>query len=126
MHIESVLIVEDERILALDLELMLSRAGLEILGIAVDGTQAEKLVQSHKPDLILMDITLRYGQDGIELARHLHNFYQIPVIFITGNSDHATKARAMTVQPLAYLQKPISEFSLTTIISGLNQQQPEN
>jgi len=102
----SVLLVEDDAIVALDLEQALRRLGYGIAGHAVSGEEAVEIAQRNPPDLLLMDVDLPGAIDGIEAARRIRTALDIPVIFLTGHSDSRTLARAMSAEPFGYLVKP--------------------
>ena len=102
----NILIVEDEPIIAADLEDRLIEMGFGIAGQCSSGEQALELVQRQAPDLILMDIQLDGPLDGIETTKKILEKHAIPVIFLTSNSDEATFARAKATLPAAFLGKP--------------------
>lgn len=112
----SILIVEDEGIVARDLQESLTRLGYRVVGIAGDGTQAVALVEQHSPELVVMDVTLRGDLDGIQTARLIHERTQAPIIFLTGHSDPATLQRAVSARPLGYILKPFQEVELRCAI----------
>jgi two-component system cell cycle sensor histidine kinase/response regulator CckA len=101
-----VLIVEDEQIVALDLEQTLRQLGYESSGIVGSYNDAIAHVERRVPDLALVDIRIRGKQDGIELASTLFDRYEIPVVFVTSHADGATLARATRTTPMGYLLKP--------------------
>lgn len=103
----SVLIVEDEMIIAQDLRIRLSRMGYEIMGPVASGEEALELLQGQQPDVVLMDIVLDGELDGIETTARIKELYDIPVIFVTANSDLTTVERAQATQPFSYLLKPV-------------------
>jgi CheY-like chemotaxis protein len=102
-----ILIVEDEGLLAMDLEEQLEGIGYEVAGVALSGMEALEILEIVRPDLVLMDISLKSGMDGVELAGEFKEKFGVPVVFITGNSDERTRKRAMSIGPAAYIQKPI-------------------
>jgi 1,2-diacylglycerol 3-beta-glucosyltransferase len=112
-----VLIVEDEAVLATTLELLIEDAGHTVVGWALDGTQARKLAANHEPDLALVDIQLRHGDDGVTVARDLAEQLGVRVIFLTAQSDPNTKLRAQQVPHHAYVVKPYMEAELMQLIS---------
>lgn len=116
MRQENILIVEDERIIALDLQGRLIRFGYPKPVIATNGIDALKEIEIRKPDIILMDIMLSSGFDGIETANIIHEKYNIPIIFLTAYSDEGTLERAKRAGPVAYLLKPFKERELFTTI----------
>jgi DNA-binding LytR/AlgR family response regulator len=108
----SVLIVEDESIVALDIADYLEQFGYRVCGQATDGASAVSLFTKHQPDLVLMDIHLRGNLDGIEVARQLQEIRSVPLIYLTAQADAQTAKRAKTTKPSAYLLKPFDERSL--------------
>lgn len=116
MNSERVLIVEDEKIIALDLQRRLERFGYIICDTAADGEQAVAKAHQHKPDIILMDIMLSGGMDGIEAAKIVKKELQIPVIFLTAYADEKTLDRAKEAEPFGYILKPFKERELYTTI----------
>lgn len=101
-----ILIVEDEPIIAADLEDRLTDMGFDIAGQCDSGEAALELVQLQAPDLILMDIHLSGRLDGIETTKKILEKHHVPVVFLTSNSDEATFARAKSTLPAAFLTKP--------------------
>ncbi len=117
-----ILIVEDETIIALDVQGILNGLGYEVAGIAVTGEDAVEKAVSLKPDIILMDILLAGRMDGIEAARTILKTGDIPIIYLTANADQATVDRARDTQPHAYLNKPIHERDLYSNIEAARTQ----
>lgn len=116
MRSEKILIVEDERIIALDLQRRLERFGYPEPLLAATGDEALTQVEEHRPDIILMDIMLSGGIDGVDAARVVKERYGIPVIFLTAYSDEKTLARAKEAEPFGYILKPFKEKELYTTI----------
>jgi len=111
-----ILIAEDELIIAEDMKGMLQETGYQVTGIATDSEEAKDLLSGDVPDLALVDINLRGGDDGILLARFIREQYGIPIIFTTSLSDRTTVDRAKQVRPEAYIVKPFSKEDLYTSI----------
>ena len=82
-----VLLVEDEFIIALEYELMLQEEGHEVVGVAARAETALAMAREHKPDLAFVDVKLQDGATGPEIATYLCKALQVPVLFISGNSD---------------------------------------
>jgi PAS domain S-box-containing protein len=112
-----ILLVEDEAVIALDLERRLERAGYEICGVADCGEDAIALFHELRPTLVLMDISIRGELDGIETARILARDHDTPVIFVTAFADDATIHRAREVSPYGYLLKPYDDRALVATIA---------
>ncbi|MGK0138509.1 MAG: DNA-binding LytR/AlgR family response regulator [Algoriphagus sp.] len=111
-----ILLVEDELIIAADMEDMLSEMGYEVLDTAMDFEEAIKILQNETPDLILLDVNLGGKKDGIDLAEEINKTFQIPFIFTTSYSDGSTVERAKKVNPINYLVKPFKREQLFTTI----------
>jgi two-component system, cell cycle response regulator len=112
----SILLVEDEGIVARDLEETLTRLGYRIAGIASEGTQAVAMAQKLQPELVVMDVSLHGEVDGIQAARLIQQNSHVPIIFLTGHSDTETLHRAVLTGPLGYLIKPFQEAELHSTI----------
>jgi PAS domain S-box-containing protein len=108
----NILIVEDETIVAADLENKLKREGYEVVGITACGEDALDMVNAHTPDLILMDIQLEGAMDGIETAKAIQERQDVPVVYLTAHSDPATLSRAKLTGPFGYILKPFEERDL--------------
>ncbi|HEY9782527.1 MAG TPA: response regulator [Leptolyngbyaceae cyanobacterium] len=122
----NILIVEDENIVAKDIETRLKKFGYQVFGLVSTGEEAIKKVTEKAPDLVLMDIRLKGKMDGVETAQLIHQNFDIPVIFITANADEKTLERAKITEPFGYIIKPFKEKELkTTIEITLNKYQME-
>ncbi|MEW5988169.1 MAG: response regulator [Chloroflexota bacterium] len=118
----SVLIVEDERIVAKSLQSTLQAAGYDVPAVVATGEAALQAIARTQPDLVLMDIRLEGGMDGITAARHVRFDYDVPVIYLTAYSDRELLEQAKTSEPIGYLVKPFEdEDLLTTIEIALHQ-----
>lgn len=102
-----VFIVEDDLILNLLYESYMENLGFETTGELVYGKTVVDLVRKNQPDLILMDIALEGEMDGIAAMKEIRTFSEVPVIYITGNSDPVHRERAQETGYLEYLIKPI-------------------
>jgi CheY-like chemotaxis protein len=107
-----ILIVEDEPIVALDLQQELEEFGCEVVSLAQNADEALMAVEESQPDLALMDLHIAGTLDGIQTARLLRDAYQVPSIFLTAYSDDATIARAVREMPYGYLTKPFQTREL--------------
>lgn len=112
----SILIVEDEAVVALDLKMQLEDLGYRVVGIADDAEQAMRLAAQHKPSLALMDIQLKGAVDGVTVAGELRRHMDLPVIFLTSFSDAQTVRRAAATAPYGYLTKP---FQIKEVAAGV-------
>ena len=111
-----ILIVEDNVIIADDMQSMLEEIGYEIVDNVIVYEQAERVLKAEQVDLVLIDIILASDKTGIDLGKHIRENYDIPFIFVTSNSDKATVENAKTVKPNGYLVKPFEQQDLYTSI----------
>ncbi len=116
MQRSKVLVVEDERIVALNLKQRLVRLGYDVPELAVSAEQAMKAVRDHQPDVVLMDIHIEGDLDGIEAAQLIRKERPTPVIYLTAYSEESTLSRARDTGPYGYLLKPFSERELHATI----------
>ena len=112
----SILVVEDESIVAKDIQQSLKKLGYSVPSVENSGEDAIDAAGQHKPDLILMDIMLKGEISGIEAAQQIKNRYQIPVIFLTAYADESTLSKAKVTEPYGYIIKPFKEIDLHTSI----------
>ena len=111
-----ILIVEDNVIIADDMQSMLEEIGYEIVDNVIVYEQAVEVLKNNEVDLVLIDIILASDKTGIDLGQHIREKYNIPFIFVTSNSDRATVENAKTVKPNGYLVKPFEQQDLYTSI----------
>jgi two-component system response regulator LytT len=111
-----ILIVEDEALVAMDMERMLINLGYEVLPKVNSYDDAIRLLDTTKPDLILLDINLNDTKTGIDLSQRLQQQYRLPFIYITSHSDKSTMDQALLTKPNGYLLKPFDENDLYTAI----------
>jgi PAS domain S-box-containing protein len=107
-----VLVVEDERLIAEEIQERLARLGFSIVGIVDTGEDAVQVAHMELPELILMDIRLKGKMDGIEAATEIRSEHNIPIIYLTAHSDQGTRRRAMETTPCGYVLKPFREEDL--------------
>ena len=120
------LIVEDEYILALNLQEVLESLGYVVIGIVDTAEVAIQTAAELRPDLILMDIRLQGEMDGIQASEQIWSQLQIPVIYVTGHSDQSTVERATLTYPFGYILKPVREKELYVVIqTALNRYERE-
>ncbi|RHX79226.1 adenylate/guanylate cyclase domain-containing protein [Leptospira yasudae] len=104
-----ILIVEDERIVARDIQEILQKIGYSSIGVATNGEKALQMARTIKPDLVLIDIVLGTGFiDGVETVVKLKDVLDVPVIYVTAHSDEATLRRARVTEPFGYILKPVN------------------
>ncbi|OQA22192.1 MAG: Sensor histidine kinase TmoS [Chloroflexi bacterium ADurb.Bin360] len=111
-----ILIVEDESIIAMDLEARLTALGYEVVDVAASGRVALERATALKPDLVTMDIRIEGNMDGIETAALIREHLGLPVIFITAHGDGPTFERAKQTAPYGYVRKPFDDYELRTMI----------
>ena len=111
-----ILIVEDENIVAKDIEQILKKLGYNISGTASVGEDAVRMAEENKPDLVLMDIMLKGKTTGIEAAMQIRKNLNIPVIYLTAYADEDTLYKAKITEPHGYIIKPFKEIDLRTAI----------
>src|SRR5258708_11369491 len=103
---KKILIVEDEFVVANDLEIMLEASGYETTGIAVSAEAALENIAQNVPDLVLLDIQLQGELSGIDLAKQL-KARDIAFVYLSANSDHRTLQKAKATEPYGFLVKPV-------------------
>lgn len=115
-----VMIVEDEAIIALDIKEILKRSGFSISAIVGTGAAAIQKAKELKPDVILMDVMLGRGINGIQAAGEIRKSQNIPVIFISSFSDNHAVSSAFKISPYGYLVKPFDESELVRKINDIH------
>jgi len=115
----SVLIVEDEILTARSLKLSLEKLGVRILGMTANGNIAVNVALKENPSLILMDIRLADGLDGIEVAEKILMEKKIPIVFMTGYVTKEVKDRALKTNPVDFIEKPVTVYKIKQIIDEL-------
>ena len=121
-----ILVVEDEPIVALDLQQEVEQLGLTVIGQAESADEALMAAEENRPDLALMDVRIVGSMDGIQTARLLREAYGIPVIFLTSYSDEPTIKRAARELPYGYLTKPFQRRELKAALEvGLHRGKAE-
>ena len=109
MPMRKILLVEDERIIAMDVRARLEAMGYEVPEVAYSGEEAISAARIHRPDLVLMDIVLPGGIDGIEAAARVRSELGTPVVFMSAYADQQTVQRSMESDPFGYIIKPFDE-----------------
>ncbi|MCF6334775.1 MAG: response regulator [Spirochaetales bacterium] len=115
---KKILIVEDEAIIALNYKMALQKS-YEITGILDTGKGAIEAVERIFPDLILMDIKIKGDMDGIETAQEILNMQNVPIFFLSGNTDEETKKQALKINSCEYIKKPVDHSELLTKIKTI-------
>lgn len=112
----NVLVVEDENIVAKDIQHSLKKLGYNVVGIASSGEKAIAIASEHKPDIVLMDIMLQGDMSGIESAKQIRENFNIPVVYLTAYADENTLNKAKITEPYGYIIKPFKEIDIHTSI----------
>ena len=115
-HSHKILVVEDENIIAMEIQSRLQKMGYDVPVILRTGAEAIAKAETLRPDLILMDITLKGEMDGIEATETILARYDIPVVYLTANTDEKTFQRAKITNPFGYILKPFDERTLHSAI----------
>ncbi|EKQ55713.1 MAG: CheY-like receiver domain-containing protein [Methanobacterium sp. Maddingley MBC34] len=112
----SIILVEDEIIVAADVKNRLENMGYSVLGIFDTGEEAIEKVGELKPNLVLMDIVLKGEMDGIDAALKIRELFNIPIIYLTAYSDEKTLERAKITEPFGYVLKPFEDREIQSAI----------
>jgi len=115
---KKILIVEDEGLVALDIEDRTKVLGYDVVGVASTGAEAVDLAEKYSPDLIIMDVTLKGKIDGIETAHRIQKIIHPRFIFMTAHSDQNTMERINAVKPHGFIAKPLNSISLQSVIES--------
>lgn len=116
MEAVRILIVEDELIIAEDMADKLKSMGYDVVGTALDFDEATELLQAYKPDIALLDINLGEEKSGIDVARHIRQQYNIPIVFITSNTRPDVVQQVSELKANGYLVKPYKKEELFTSV----------
>jgi CheY-like chemotaxis protein len=112
----SILVVEDQAIVGLDIATALSRLGFAVQGPVESGEEALERVAADPPDLLLVDIRLAGGLDGIDMVREMRTMLDIPVVYLTAHADSTTLERARQTEPYGYVVKPFDDRDLEAAV----------
>ncbi|MCB0663764.1 MAG: response regulator [Saprospiraceae bacterium] len=107
-----ILMVEDDMIIAADISMHLTKLGYQVIGIHTQAEAAIQVIESNRPDIILMDIVLSGKMNGIQAAHVILENHKVPVVFLTSNSDDATFQQAIAAKPYAFIAKPFQKSDL--------------
>jgi len=111
-----ILVVEDENIVAKDIQNSLVKLGYKVTDVVNSGDKAINMVEENRPDLVLMDIMIKGKIDGIDTAKIIRERFDIPVVFLTAYADENTLDKAKMSEPYGYIIKPFKEKELQTTI----------
>jgi two-component system, response regulator PdtaR len=113
---DRILVIEDDLLIATQVEITLAEAGFEVVGVAPTGEEALELAAKDPPDLAVVDIRLAGDRDGVDTALELFRSHGVRCIFASAYSDGEARQRAAPAVPLGWLQKPYSMASLTEMV----------
>ena len=114
-----VLVVEDNALVAFDLEDSLERFGHQVVARAASASGAVLAAAEHRPDLVLMDVSLADGSDGIQAAIDIREQVGTPAVFVTGYTDRATRQRAAEARPVGMLHKPVQPADVAAALQRI-------
>jgi DNA-binding LytR/AlgR family response regulator len=117
MEKTSILIVEDDMIIAANISLKLCNLGYEVTGIETKAEEAIHHALETRPDMILMDIQLKGQSNGIDAAKAIRRYLDIPIIYLTANVDDSTFQKAKETHPYAFIAKPFTNLNLERTIA---------
>ena len=113
-----ILVVEDEQVLAMDVEMQLVAFGYEVTGIAATGKEALRLAETTRPDLVLMDVQLRGPLDGFATAAKVQQIRKLPIVFVTAFGNTEAQRRAKAVSSCGFITKPYRPEDLRAVVSA--------
>ena len=111
-----IMVVEDEKLVALAIESCLKNLGYEVPLTVSTGEEAVRRVIDVEPDLVLMDIRLQGAIDGVEAARRIKESFHTPIVYLTAYSEEQTLQRAKITEPFGYIMKPFEERALQATV----------
>lgn len=114
----NVLVVEDDLIIAMDIEDNVEELGHTVVGSAITAGQAVELAERMRPDVILMDLRLADGSFGGDAAREIYQRFGIRSIFVSGNLDPATRRELAALEPIAMISKPFVQHQLAAALES--------
>jgi CheY-like chemotaxis protein len=117
-HAGKILVVEDEVVIALRLEQMLTKVGYHVIGVSYSGEDALEKIRNLRPEIILMDIILPGKLDGIAVAEIVKSELNIPVIFLTAFSGDNILERSKKAEPFGYISKPFQDHEIKATIEA--------
>lgn len=121
-----VVVVEDEAIIALELEMLLTSLGAEVVAMAMSADEAVRLAEAERPDCMTMDIRLQGDRDGVSAAVEIYERFGIRSVFVSAYSDPGTVARGERAHPLGWVPKPIRQDKLEAGLRKLGDQSADS
>ena len=116
----TILIVEDEAIVAMDLVMKLQSVGYNTLEVATNYDEAVDAIKTHQPNLVLLDIVIKSKKNGIDIGNYILNHYNIPIIYVTANTNDSIMAQVKKTNPYGFISKPFDSKTLFTTIEIAN------
>jgi CheY-like chemotaxis protein len=114
-----ILIVEDEAIIARDIQNILSRFGYQVSGLASSGEESIQKARDQHPDLVLMDVRLKGSMNGIEAAHEIHDHLHIPVVYLTANGEEKILEDVQPNNGFMKILKPFEENDIQCVIQTI-------
>jgi len=114
-----ILIVEDENIIAMDIQYILQKMGYDVFAIVSSGEESINIASLSLPDIVLMDIKLKGKMNGIQAAESIYNQFRIPIIYVSAYGDELTYLQSDRFGPFEYIRKPFIEGEIEDKISGV-------
>lgn len=114
-----VVVVEDEAVIAFEIEDILEGFGVDVVGMAANAEKAVELVESQRPDCVTMDISLHGPRDGIDVAHEIYERFGVRSIFISAYGDENARSRAEPAAPIGWVTKPIRTHELAALLDLL-------
>lgn len=115
-----VVIVEDEAIIAMELEMLLEELNVEVIGVALSAAEAEAMVAAERPDCVTMDINIQGDRDGVDAACNIFQKYGVRSIFVSAYGNADIKARAEPANPIGWVTKPVEPHKLEEMLRGVD------
>lgn len=114
---DKILIVEDNPIIALDLKATVNEFNYKVTDTVSNEKAVLSSIEHNEPNLILMDIDLGNGNNGIDIVKEIHKNKYIPIIYLSARSDQETMNKALDTSPIGYLPKPFNRIKLNSMIN---------
>jgi two-component system, response regulator PdtaR len=116
---KKIIVVEDDYILALVEVKFIERMGFEIVACVTNGPDAIDAVKEHSPDIIVMDVKIEGAMDGVETMLEIQKFSDIPVVYLTGNSESSVMERAKSTNVKGFFVKPVNYPELEMVLKKI-------
>ncbi len=120
-----VIVVEDDAIIAMEIEMMLQDLGAEVVGLARTAADAVELAELHRPDCATMDISIKGNRDGVSAAIEIYETLGIRSIFVSAYGNDETRARAVRAHPLGWVMKPFNTKDIKSALDRVLDDDPQ-